>query len=167
MTTTVQIVDNAGVSVVEVTGGGPQGVPGVPGPAGASIVGPQGPQGVPGTQGPAAVAADLINDAAGAGTVDKAWSADKTTAAIAAAKLDVKNELVSGAAAALDTLQELAAAVNNDPSFAATVADALGNRVRFDAAQTLTAVQLEQVWLNIDLGDPATDFAAVYAAAKV
>lgn len=69
--------------------------------------------------------------------------------------------------AALDTLKEFQDAIGNDPSFAATTAAALGNRVRFDAVQTLTAPQKVQGTANlgavslVQLGDPATDFLAV------
>lgn len=42
---------------------------------------------------------------------------------------------VGSAPATLDTLYELAQALGNDPSFATTVATALGNRLRVDAAQ--------------------------------
>lgn len=47
------------------------------------------------------------------------------------------NSVATGAPAALDTLAELAAAINNDPSFAASVTTALGNRV-LKAGDTMT-----------------------------
>lgn len=75
--------------------------------------------------------------------------------------------LVASSPAALDTLNELAAALGNDPNFSATIATALGNRVRYDAAQTLTTAQRLQACQNIGIGDPETDLAAAYAAAKV
>lgn len=90
-----------------------------------------------------------INDSAGNGDTSVTWSADKIYDTIEAAKAAVKNELVNGAGAALDTLAEFAAAINNDPSFAATIATELSNRVRFDAAQTLTAPQKAQAIANI------------------
>jgi len=107
-----------------------------------------------------------INDTAGNGDTLVTWSADKIYDTIEAAKLAIKNELVNGASAALDTLSELAAALNNDPSFAATIATELGNRVRFDSAQTLTAAQKLQACTNIGIGDPERDLAAAYATAK-
>ena len=113
-----------------------------------------------------------IDDAAGDGATTVTWSADKIHDTIEAAKLAVKNDLTAGAAAALDTLSELAAALNNDPAFAATIAAEIANRVRFDAAQTLTAPQQAQARANIGaqsaaaIGDPDRDLVADYTAAK-
>jgi hypothetical protein len=84
----------------------------------------------------------------------------------------LRTELTAGAAAALDTFAELAAALGNDPNFAATIATGLGNRVRVDAAQTFTTAQKLQARTNIDavgtadIGDTEHDFAADYATAK-
>ena len=113
-----------------------------------------------------------INDSAGNGDTSVTWSADKIFDSIEAAKTAVKNELTSGAGAALDTLNELAAALGNDPSFAATIAGEIANRVRYDAAQTLTAPQQAQARTNIGaqsaaaIGDPDHDLVADYNAAK-
>ena len=107
-----------------------------------------------------------INDTAGSGDTSVTWSADKIYDTIEAAKLAIKNDLVNGASAALDTLSELASALNNDPSFAVTIATELGNRVRFDSAQTLTAAQKLQACTNIGIGDPERDLAAAYVTAK-
>lgn len=107
-----------------------------------------------------------INDAATNGATTVTWSADKIFDTIEAAKLAVKSDLTNGAAAALDTLTELAAALGNDPSFAATMATALTNRVRYDAVQTLTAPQQLQACSNIGVGNPERNFATDYAAAK-
>lgn len=113
-----------------------------------------------------AIAGVEINDTAGAGNTVNTWSANKIYASIEAAKTAVTNSLVNGAAAALDTLQELAAALGNDPSFATTIATQIANRVRFDAAQTLTAQQQAQACANIGIGDPERDLAAAYATAR-
>jgi hypothetical protein len=107
-----------------------------------------------------------INDAAGNGNTTETWSADKIFDSIEAAKTAVTNSLVNGAAAALDTLNELSAALGNDPNFAATIATELGNRVRYDAVQTLTAPQKVQACTNIGVGDPEHNFAADYVTAK-
>lgn len=121
-----------------------------------------------------------IDDAAGNGNTAVTWSADKIFDSIEAAKAAVKNDLLGGAAAALDTLNELAAALGNDPSFATTIASEIANRVRFDAAQTLTTPQQVQARANIGaasasdvsglmagLGTYDRDYAADYTAAKV
>ena len=120
-----------------------------------------------------------IDDAAGNGNTAVTWSADKIFDSIEAAKTAVKNDLVNGAGAALDTLNELAAALGNDPSFATTIATEIANRVRFDAAQTLTGPQQTQARSNIGaaaasdvsglltgLGTYDRDYAADYTAAK-
>ena len=115
----------------------------------------------------------VIDDLAGDGNTGVTWSADKIFDSIEAAKAAVKNEIVNGAGTALDTLNELAAALNNDPSFASTIASEIANRVRFDAAQVLTAPQKAQACNNIGAaslvatGDLDRDFAAAYTAAKV
>jgi len=107
-----------------------------------------------------------INDAAGAGATTVTWSADKSFSAIAAASLALKNELTDGAGAALDTLKELADALNNDPNFAATIAGEIANRVRYDAPQTLTTAQQLQACTNIGVGNPEHNFVADYTTAK-
>ena len=113
-----------------------------------------------------------IDDGAGDGATGVTWSADKIFDAIEAAKTAVKNDLTAGAAAALDTLSELAAALNNDPAFAATIAAEIANRVRFDAAQVLTEPQQAQARSNIGaqsaaaIGNPDADLVAAYNAAK-
>ena len=113
-----------------------------------------------------------IDDGAGDGATGVTWSADKIFDAIEAAKTAVKNYLTAGAAAALDTLSELAAALNNDPAFAATIAAEIANRVRFDAAQVLTEPQQAQARSNIGaqsaaaIGNPDHDLVADYTGAK-
>lgn len=106
-----------------------------------------------------------INDASTTSTT-QTWSASKSTAAIAAAVSALQHSLVNGAGAALDTLKELADALGGDPNFAATIATALNNRVRFDAAQSLTAPQQLQACQNLGLGDPTHNFVTDYNAAK-
>ena len=99
----------------------------------------------------------------------KTWSSTKTNATISAAVAG----LVASAPAALDTLTELAAALGGDANFASTTAAALGSRVRFDAAQTLTAPQKTQALANIgaaaaaDIGPTDTDYVALFNAALV
>jgi alpha-tubulin suppressor-like RCC1 family protein len=59
------------------------------------------------------------------------------------------NALVAGAPGALDTLQELSAALGNDAAFGATVTNALTNRLRIDAAQALSSAQKLQALANL------------------
>lgn len=94
------------------------------------------------------------------------WSADKIQSELVSAQNAVKNELIDGAGAALDTFKELSAALGDDPNFAETIATGLNNRVRFDQEQTLTAAEKLTACTNIGVGDPTHDFAADYASAK-
>ena len=55
------------------------------------------------------------------------------------------SNLVNGAPTALDTLNELAAALNDDAAFSTTVTTALGNRLQFDQSQTISASQRTQL----------------------
>lgn len=81
--------------------------------------------------------------------------------------------LVDSAPGTLDTLNELAAALGDDPNFATTINTALANRVRVDAAQAFTGPQQLQGRQNIDaasatdVGDTTTDFVATFNAALV
>jgi hypothetical protein len=105
-----------------------------------------------------------IDDASTATTT--VWSSSKTNSSINAAVASI----VQSSPAALDTLQELAAALGGDANFATTTATALGNRVRTDAAQSLSAGQQQQARNNIGamdaalIGDPDADFVAVFEA---
>lgn len=106
-----------------------------------------------------------IDDAETVSTVET-WSINKIKVEL----LAVKNEILGGAGTALDTLNELATALGNDASFATTVTTALGARVRFDAAQTLTSPEKAQALTNIgaqaaaEIGTPDTNFVTTFEA---
>jgi hypothetical protein len=100
--------------------------------------------------------AATINDAATNGT--QTWSSTKIGSEITAAL----NALTTGAPTALNTLDELAAALGDDANFAATFTTALGNRVRADAVQAFTAPQQAQACSNIGVGDPDTNFVTTF-----
>lgn len=106
-----------------------------------------------------------INDASTSSTT-QTWSASKSTAAIAEAIAALQSSLINGAGAALDTFKELQDALGNDANFATTMATALGNRLRYDAAQTLTAPQQLQALTNLGVGDPTHNFVTDYNTAK-
>lgn len=107
-----------------------------------------------------------INDSA-TGT-ETTWSSSKISTSIDAAI----TALVDGAPGALDTLAELATELADQDSVAAALTTAVANRVRFDAAQTLDSTQKAQGNTNlgslslVQSGDPETDLAALYTAAK-
>jgi capsid protein len=85
----------------------------------------------------------------------------------------LKNEILGGADAAYDTLLELQQAIQADQSGITALLDAVNKRVRYDAAQTLTAAEQAQARSNIgavaasDVGDTAFDFVAAFEAALV
>jgi len=113
--------------------------------------------------------ADLAEMAAGVDTVRAV-----TVAGVRQERLALKDEILGpGVPAALDTLDELSAALGDDANFAATITTALGNRVRVDtASQALTGTQQTNARTNIsavgtaEIGNPETDLVAVYTAAK-
>lgn len=106
----------------------------------------------------AAAAGAQINDAGSSNAVT--WSAQKIALEIQTAK----NAITNGSAAALDTLAEIAAALGNDANFAASVSTSLGNRLRYDAAQVLSAAQMTLACTNLGIGEPDTDFVATFNA---
>lgn len=103
-----------------------------------------------------------IND--GATNLTETWSSAKISAELSA----LLNQVLNGAPGALNTLDELAAALGDDANFAATVTAALSNRLRVDAAQGLTAPQQAQARANIGaqeaalIGDPDTNFVTTF-----
>lgn len=119
---------------------------------------------------------DSVSAAAGATINDSTTSSTTQTYSVTKIRdlvLTSISALTTGAPAALDTLDELAAALGDDANFAATITTALGNRLRFDAAQTLTAPQKAQGTANLgaasvlDVGDTTTDFVATFNAGLI
>jgi len=83
------------------------------------------------------------------------------------AEVDARVQLVvDSAPAALDTINELAAALGDDANFAATVATSLSNKVDFSAPQTKTTGQKLQACQNIGVGDPEVDLLGAYTTAR-
>lgn len=89
-------------------------------------------------------------------------------------RIALKAEILgAGVPAALDTLDELAAALGDDENFASTVTTALAARVRTDtAAQGLNSTQQGNARTNIaavgtaDIGNADADLVALYTTAK-
>ena len=85
----------------------------------------------------------------------------------------LKTEILGGADAAYDTLVEIQQLLQNGTSGLDALLAAVNNRVRFDAAQTLTAPEQTQARSNIgavaisDVGDTNSDFVAVFEGALV
>ncbi len=104
----------------------------------------------------------LIDDLAGATVVDKTWSADKITSALAA----LKSEILDGAPAAFDMLKEISDYLDANTGALDLLLTAINNRVRFDAAQTLTTAEQLQACTNIGIGNPEVDLVAAYTASR-
>ncbi|QIG73267.1 hypothetical protein EVC02_046 [Rhizobium phage RHph_N17] len=66
--------------------------------------------------------------------------------------------LVNGAPTALDTWLELVSAIQADQSSITSILTALDNRLRFDAAQALTALQKAQAITNLGASNLSPDF---------
>ncbi|MBK7660261.1 MAG: hypothetical protein IPJ28_14510 [Betaproteobacteria bacterium] len=85
----------------------------------------------------------------------------------------LKTEILGGADAAYDTLVEIQQYLQNNTSGLDALLAAVNTRVRFDAAQTLTAPEQQQARTNIGaiatsaVGDTDTDFVALFEAALV
>jgi hypothetical protein len=65
--------------------------------------------------------------------------------------------LIGGAPSALNTLGEIALAINDDPNFAQTVNNILVNVVRFDVPQSLNGPAQAVAQANIGLGSAIID----------
>ena len=115
----------------------------------------------------AAVASNVIDDGQVATT--STYSSSKIVTLLDA----LKAEILGGADAAYDTLVEIQQLLQNGTSGLDALLAAVNNRVRFDAAQTLTAPEQAQARSNIgavaasDVGDTDTDFVAVFEGALV
>ncbi|MCP9495895.1 MAG: hypothetical protein MSG64_15710 [Pyrinomonadaceae bacterium MAG19_C2-C3] len=101
------------------------------------------------------------------------YSSSKITAVVANVKAEVKTEILGGASAAYDTLAEIQALMDADNTETSSILTALGNRVRADAAQGLTAAQQLQARANIaavatdDVGNTDTNLVALFEAALI
>lgn len=110
-----------------------------------------------------------ILDSAGVGDTSHTWSADKIITQLNA----VKSDILGGAPAAYDTLLEIANQLSTDGGAISGLLTAVGNRVAFDQAQTLTAPQKAQAISNIgaisaaDVGDVTTNFVTTFEAGLV
>jgi len=102
----------------------------------------------------------LIDDAATA--TDTTWSSTKIVASLSA----LKDEIVDGAPAAYDTLQEIATYLAANDGILDQLLTAIGNRVRYDAAQALTDEQKQQACANIGVGDPFVDLVTTYETSR-
>ena len=89
-----------------------------------------------------------IDDAAGVGVLNKAWSADKLISALDATRA----ELLGDAPSAYDTLKEIADYLAANDQNISDLINALTGTVRYDAAQTLLTTEQQQACTNIGVG---------------
>ncbi len=115
----------------------------------------------------AVVSSSVIDDANIAATTT--YSSSKIVSLLDA----LKAEILGGADAAYDTLVEIQQLLQNGTSGLDALLVAVNNRVRFDAAQSLTVAEQLQARSNIgavaatDVGDTDTDFVSVFVGALV
>lgn len=99
------------------------------------------------------------------------YSSSRTEARITEATAALKTDILGGAGPTVDTLKEIADILATSGSDVAALTTALSKRVRFDAAQTLTAPEKIQANANIgsvslaQFGDPAATYRDVFLAA--
>jgi hypothetical protein len=94
--------------------------------------------------------ADFIND-----LDDDSLTSTYSASKIEDRLIELKENIVGGATAAYDTLQELQALLEGDAADIASLMTAVGNRVRFDAAQSLTTEQKATARTNIGAASQA------------
>ncbi len=115
----------------------------------------------------AVVSSAVIDDAHIAATTT--YSSNKIVSLLDA----LKTGILGGADAAYDTLVEIQQLLQNGTSGLDALLAAVNNRVRFDAAQSLTVAEQLQARSNIgavaatDVGNTDTDFVAVFVGALV
>ncbi len=113
----------------------------------------------------AVVSSAVIDDAQI--TTTSTYSSNKIVSLLDA----LKAEILGGADAAYDTLVEIQQLLQNGTSGLDALLAAVNNRVRFDAAQSLTVAEQLQARSNIgavaatDVGNTDTDFVAVFVGA--
>jgi len=105
-------------------------------------------------------AAAIINDALTNTT--NAWSGSKIQTEIQAAI----SGLVDGADGALDTLNEIATALQNNPNVISTILTAQGKRVAVDQSQTFTPTEQLQGCENLGVGNPTIDMVLAYTSVR-
>lgn len=115
----------------------------------------------------AVVSSAVIDDAHVAAT--STYSSNKIVSLLDA----LKTEILGGAGAAYDTLVEIQQLLQNGTSGLDALLAAVNNRVRYDAAQSMTVAEQLQARSNIgavaatDVGNTDTDFVAVFVGALV
>ena len=84
---------------------------------------------------------------------------NKIQTAIAGLKTEIMGDNVP---AALDTLKEIATAIQNDQTATAAMATAIADRIKLDSVQQLTAQQKQNVETTLNLGNTGVDLVSVF-----
>lgn len=103
-----------------------------------------------------------INDNALPSSTTVAYSPAKITALI----LALKTEILGGASAAYDTLQEIQNELQGDDTAISGLLTAVGKRVAYDALQSLSDAEKLISCQNIGVGNFDRDFATDYTTAR-
>ena len=103
-----------------------------------------------------------IDDTAAAGDLNNSWSADKILSALA----QVKDDIISGAPEAYDTLQEIAAYLSANTQNINDLLTNLAGTVRFDEPQPLLESQQQQACDNISIGSKDVNVRSIYLTAS-
>lgn len=110
----------------------------------------------------------VIGGLTGIDDVNVALTSTYSSSKIVALLDDLKAEILGGADAAYDTLIEIQNLLQDNTSGLDALLLAINNRVRFDAAQTLTAEDQALARTNIgavaasDVGNTDTDYVAIF-----
>ncbi len=97
--------------------------------------------------------------AASSGAVSSSDVDNKIRTAIAGLKTEIMGDDVP---AALDTLKEIATAIQNDQTATAAMATAIADRIKLDSVQQLTAQQKQNVETTLNLGNTGVDLVSVF-----
>lgn len=97
--------------------------------------------------------------AASSGAVSSSDVDNKIQTAIAALKTEIMGDNVP---AALDTLKEIAAAIQADQTATSAMATAIADRIKLDSVQQLTVQQKQNVETTLNLGNTGVDLVSVF-----
>lgn len=97
--------------------------------------------------------------AASSGAVSPSDVDNKIQTAIAALKTEIMGDNVP---AALDTLKEIAAAIQADQTATSAMATAIADRIKLDSVQQLTVQQKQNVETTLNLGNTGVDLVSVF-----
>lgn len=96
---------------------------------------------------------------ASSGAVSSSVVDNKIQTAIAGLKTEIMGDNVP---AALDTLKEIATAIQNDQTATAAMATAIADRIKLDSVQQLTVQQKQNVETTLNLGNTGVDLVSVF-----